>query len=66
MLTICCLSLTLISLAISDLEQTSRFTRIPGHYEVNPITAPLVEGSGDKWEIAPVFKYLFNFFCVVA
>ena len=47
----CCLLLTLISLNISDLIQTSEFTATPGHYERNPLARPLVDGGSSVGEI---------------
>jgi len=52
MLTLCCLSLTLMSLAISDFDQTARFTGATGRYEINPIMAPVMNGPGSQWEVA--------------
>lgn len=46
----CCISMTLVSLAVSDLSQTAEFTQHPNRFEINPIAAPLVDGPSTAGE----------------
>lgn len=48
---ICCLTLTLASLVIADLSQTSQFTREGFFIEENPLAEPFVKYSDSKGEV---------------